>query len=85
MSLILCYCKKCGQHYDISDKRLSDLKNVTCTGCCSIGYFKPVPKEYLKILTKSVGIGEKHLKRYKNIMMSYLKMIKLNRQMFQSV
>lgn len=47
MSLILCYCEKCGQHYDISDKRLSDLKNVTCTGCCSIGYFKPVPKEYL--------------------------------------
>lgn len=47
MSLILCYCEKCGQHYDISDKRLSDLKNVTCMGCCSVGYFKPVPKEYL--------------------------------------
>lgn len=47
MSLILCYCEKCGQHYDISDKRLGDLKNVTCTGCCSVGYFKPVPEKYL--------------------------------------
>jgi len=47
MSLILCYCEKCGQHYDISDKRLNDIKNITCTGCCSIGYFKPIPEEYL--------------------------------------
>lgn len=47
MSLILCYCEKCGQHYDISDKRLHDIKNVTCTGCCSVGYFKPVPEKYL--------------------------------------
>lgn len=47
MSLILCYCEKCGQHYDISDKRLNDLKNVTCTGCCSVGYFKLVPQKYL--------------------------------------
>lgn len=47
MSLILCYCGKCGQHYDESDKELDNLKNVICTGCCETGYFKPVPEKYL--------------------------------------
>lgn len=47
MSLVLCYCEKCGQHWDVSDKRLSNLKNITCIGCCSIGFFKPVPEQYL--------------------------------------
>lgn len=47
MSLILCYCEKCGQHHDISDRRLNDLKNVICIGCGKTGYFKPVPNEYL--------------------------------------
>ncbi len=47
MSLILCYCEKCGQHYDESDEELNNLKNVICIGCGKAGYFKPVPKEYL--------------------------------------
>lgn len=47
MSLILCYCEKCGQHYDTCDEELKTLKNVICIGCCNTGYFKPVPKEYL--------------------------------------
>ena len=47
MSLILCYCKKCGQHYSTSDDELCNLKNIICIGCCETGYFKPVPKEYL--------------------------------------
>lgn len=47
MSLVLCYCVKCRHHYNISDKRLSNLKSVTCTGCCSIEYFNPVLREYL--------------------------------------
>ncbi len=47
MSLILCYCEKCGQHYDTCDEELDTLKNVICIGCCNTGYFKPVPKYYL--------------------------------------
>ena len=47
MSLILCYCEKCGQHYDESDEELNNLKNIICIGCGKAGYFKPVPKEYL--------------------------------------
>ena len=47
MSLILCYCEKCGQHLDKSDEELDNLKNIICVGCCETGYFKPVPKEYL--------------------------------------
>ena len=47
MSLIFCYCEKCGQVDDISEKRLNNFKNVNCTGCGKTGYLKPVPKEYL--------------------------------------
>lgn len=47
MSLILCYCEKCGQHYDESDKQLDNLRNVICIGCCDTGYLKPVPEKYL--------------------------------------
>ena len=88
MSLILCYCEKCGQTNAISDTELDNIKEEKCVNCDTIGYYKVVPKEYLtdllQILTKCVGIGEKHLKKYKNIIMSYLKMTKLNKRMFQS-
>lgn len=47
MSLILCYCEKCGQHYDECDDEIDSLKYVTCIGCDEVGYFKPVPQKYL--------------------------------------
>lgn len=47
MSLILCYCEKCGQINAISNKELNNLKEEFCVGCDSIGYYKIVPQKYL--------------------------------------
>lgn len=33
MSLILCYCEKCGQEDDLLEEELGELKSVTCMGC----------------------------------------------------
>jgi len=57
MSLIFCYCEKCGQVDDISDKRLNNFKNVNCTGCGKTGYLKPVPKEYLNNSGRGIKAG----------------------------
>ena len=47
MSLILCYCEKCGQTNAISDTELDNIKEEKCVNCDTIGYYKVVPKEYL--------------------------------------
>lgn len=57
MSLILCYCEKCGQVNDISGKKINNLINVTCTGCGNVGYLKPVPEEYLNNSGRGIKTG----------------------------
>lgn len=57
MSLIFCYCEKCGKVCDISKKRLNNIKNVTCTGCGEAGYLKPVPAEYLNDSGRGIRTG----------------------------
>lgn len=47
MSLILCYCEKCGQINAISNKELDNIKEEKCVSCDNIGYYKIVPHEYL--------------------------------------
>lgn len=47
MSLILCYCEKCGQITAISNKELDNIKKEKCVSCDNIGYYKVVPQEYL--------------------------------------
>ena len=56
MSLVLCYCEKCGQVNDISEKKSSNIKNLTCTGCGK-AYLKPVPKEYLNNSGRGIKAG----------------------------
>lgn len=57
MSLVLCYCEKCGQVNDISEKKSNNLKNITCTGCSLAGYLKVVPEEYLNNSGRGIKAG----------------------------
>lgn len=57
MSLVLCYCERCGKVNDISENKLNNLKNVTCTGCGKAGYLAPVPEEYLNNSGRGIKAG----------------------------
>lgn len=71
MSLILCYCEKCGQINDISGKKSNNLINVNCTGCGKVGYLKPVPEEYLNNSGRGIKTGL-HDKFKENVIKSSL-------------
>lgn len=47
MSLVLCYCEKCGHINAISSRELDNIKEEKCVGCDNVGYYNIVPQDYL--------------------------------------